>query len=66
MSNQQIYTGKLHLVQETEQISDRFKKRVFIITDDHPEYPQFIPFELKQDGVTDIDRHQIGDTLTVS
>ena len=58
--------GKLHLKEETKQISDSFKKRDFVLdVTDNPEYPTYHKFELLQDSVSLIDSLNIGDELDV-
>jgi hypothetical protein len=56
--------GKLIKIFDTNQISDSFKKREFVIeTDD--KYPQMVKFELTQDNCNILDKYNIGDTVNV-
>jgi hypothetical protein len=41
-------SGKLKVVNETQQIKDTFRKREFVLTDESGNYPQFIQFQLIQ------------------
>lgn len=63
MSNQ--LTGKLIVKNETQQISDKFSKREFVI-ETQDTYPQSILFQLTQDKCALLDNAKVGDTLTVS
>ena len=58
--------GKLHVKKDTEQVSDSFKKREFVV--EYAEnilYPQFIKFELIQDRCELIDSYQVGAQIEV-
>lgn len=58
-------TGRLHKIFDTNQISDSFKKRDFVIeTED--QYPQMVKFELKQAKVDKIDPFKEGEQIKVS
>jgi len=58
--------GKLIQIFDTIQITDKFKKREFIIQDNkNPEYPEYIKVELIQDKVTLLDSLNIGDEINV-
>ena len=65
MSNLQ-FTGTVHEVKETQQISDTFSKREFILTDNDEKYPKFISFELVKDNVDLINGIKAGQEITVS
>ena len=65
MSNLQ-FTGTVHEVKETQQISDTFCKREFILTDNDEKYPKFISFELVKDNVDLINGIKAGQEITVS
>ena len=58
-------TGKLKRTEETVVVSDKFKKRVFVIETDG-EYPQVIELQLTQDRVDLIDAHKVGDDLSIN
>jgi len=58
--------GRLLGVNETEQVTEKFKKRKFWLeTDLDSQWPQTVEFELIQDKVTVIDKFKKGDMLSV-
>lgn len=60
-------TGKILEVKDTQQISDTFKKRVFVLEyADNPQYPEYITFDLVQDRCNLIDGFQVGQDVEVS
>lgn len=60
-------TGILKLKNDTEVVSDRFKKRTFVLTTEaSTPYPQHVEFMLTQDKVNLLDKFKIGDSLNVS
>ena len=59
-------TGKLKNLEETKQVTDTFKKREFVITDDSGPYPQYISFQLVQDNCGLIDGMKVDDEIKVS
>ena len=65
MSNLQ-FTGTIHLIGETKQITDTFSKREFVVTDGADKYPKFINFELIKDNVDLVNGLQVGQEITVS
>ena len=58
--------GKLKLKGSEQAVSDRFRKREFVLTDDSSQYPQHISFQLTQDKCSLIDSVNLGDEITVS
>ena len=46
-------------------ISEKFKKREFVITDESSQYPQHVLFQLIQDKTSLIDQYKEGDEITV-
>lgn len=59
--------GKLHLKNDTVQVSDKFKKREFVIEYvENPMYPQHVLFQLTQDKVDLIDNYEVGQQLEVT
>lgn len=57
--------GKLYAINETQVVSEKFKKREFIVeTED--QYPQLISIQLTQDRVDLINLFEVGDAVTVS
>lgn len=60
-------TGKLHVIKKEQQVSDKFKKREFVLlTEDNPQYPQMILFQMTQDRCALLDQYKIGDIVDVS
>jgi hypothetical protein len=59
--------GRLLEMQETQQVSDSFKKRVFVLEhNENPQYPEYISFELVQDRCSLLDHFQPGQDVEVS
>ncbi|BDD08766.1 hypothetical protein FUAX_11980 [Fulvitalea axinellae] len=59
--------GKIKVIYDTQLVSDRFKKREFVVEYmDNPQYPQFIKFEVVQDSCGMLDSHQVGEEVSVS
>ena len=57
--------GKIKLIKPEQVISDKFKKREFVVTTEG-EYPQHVALELTQDKCGLIDKYQVGQDVTVS
>ena len=58
--------GKIKKISETVQISDRFRKREFVVEySNNPDYPQPIQFELVQDRCELLDSFQEGQEVEV-
>ncbi len=58
--------GELIEIFDTEQVSDRFRKREFVVEyATNPDYPQFIKFELIQDRCGVLDEFRTGQRVTV-
>ncbi|MEL6672653.1 MAG: DUF3127 domain-containing protein [Bacteroidota bacterium] len=58
--------GKLHVKYDTKQVSDRFRKREFVIEyADNPMYPQYVTFQLVQDKCEQLDAFQEGAMIQV-
>jgi hypothetical protein len=58
-------TGTLKIKKEEQVVSDKFRKREFIITDNSTQYPQHISFQLTQDNCGVLDTVSEGQTVTV-
>ena len=59
-------TGKLLECMDTVQVSERFRKREFVLEyADNPEYPEYIKFELAQDRCELLDSFQPGQKVRV-
>lgn len=60
-------TGLLREVYPTQNVSEKFKKREFVLaTDTTTPYPQYISFQLTQDKCSLLDGFGTGDELKVS
>lgn len=60
-------TGKLLEVKETQQVSDTFQKRSFVLEyTENPQYPEYVSFELIQDKCTLLDNFRSGQEVEVS
>ena len=57
--------GRIVHVGETEQVSDKFSKRIVVI-EEEGKYPQEIAVELTQDNVSLADNLAVGDTATAT
>lgn len=60
------YTGTLKVKNPEVKVSDKFKKREFVLTDNAQSYPQTILFQLTQDRCSLLDKANVGDVLTVT
>lgn len=59
------HTGKLIVLGDTQQITDSFSKREFVL-EDSGEYPQTVLFQATQDRCSLMDGFKVGDELTVN
>ena len=57
-------TGIIIHIENTQQISETFKKREFVVKTDE-QYPQEIKFDLHQDKTELINNYKINDKVTV-
>jgi Domain of unknown function (DUF3127) len=59
-------TGKLHTINETKQVSERFSKREFVVElADNPKYPQHVLFQLTGDRCSQLDEFKQGDEVRI-
>ncbi len=58
-------TGILKVKGAAQQVSDKFKKRELVITDNSSQYPQHISFQLTQDKCSILDNYNVGDEIKV-
>lgn len=59
-------TGKLHEIYESKQVTEKFKKREFVVEYvTNPEYPQYIKFQLTQNNCDFLDGFSKGDIIDV-
>jgi hypothetical protein len=59
-------TGSVKMVGNTVQVSEKFSKREFVVTDASGMYPQDIMFQATQDKCALLDGYQAGDQVEVS
>ena len=59
-------TGIVKVKKDTQQISDRFQKREFVVTDNTGQYPQHCLFQLTQDKCNLLDDINEGEEVNVS
>ena len=59
-------SGKLYAVSETKQVTERFRKREFVVElVDNPRFPQFVQFELTGDRCEHLDGFEVGEQVRV-
>jgi len=58
-------TGKLRVIYETKQISERFTKRELVLELIDGKYPQSVLFQLTGDRCAMLDQFQVGDEVRV-
>ena len=59
-------SGKLHAVADTKQVTERFRKREFVVElTDNPRFPQFVQFELTGDRCEHLDGFEVGEQVRV-
>ncbi|NLR92050.1 MULTISPECIES: DUF3127 domain-containing protein [Flammeovirga] len=58
--------GKVEKIMDTQQVSDRFKKREFVLLIQDGSYPQYIKFQATQDRCTLLDGFNEGDDIAVT
>ena len=59
-------TGVVEKIFDTEQVNDKFKKRMFVLNDQADKYPQSISFQLVQDKVSLVDTIGEGQEVEVA
>ena len=58
--------GRLHVIHEAKQITERFRKREFVVEiDDNSRYPQMVMFQLTGDRCEQLDGYQVGEEVKV-
>jgi hypothetical protein len=58
-------SGKVHKIMEAQQITDRFRKREFVLEVQDGRYPQLVVFQLTGDRCEVLDGYGIGDDVGV-
>jgi hypothetical protein len=59
-------TGAIKMIADTNQVSEKFSKRDFVVTDNSSMYPQDIMFQITQDKCSVLDAYSVGDQVEVS
>ncbi len=57
--------GKLHVKYDTQQVTEKFKKREFVLEIQENQYPEYIKFQLVQDKCSLLDKYQQGEIINV-
>ena len=58
--------GKLHVINEAQQVTERFRKREFVLElSENTRFPQFVSFQLTGDRCGRIDDFEVGDEVRV-
>src|SRR5687767_958852 len=60
------FKGTLKLLFDTQQVSEKFRKREFVMMETGSPYPQEIQFQLVQEKVELLEGYQPGDEIEVS
>lgn len=59
-------TGKIHVLFEAQQVTERFRKREFVLElADNPQYPQYVQFQLTGNRCENLDGFAVGDEVRV-
>lgn len=58
-------TGILKVKGPEQQVSEKFRKREFVVTDNSSQYPQHISFQLTQDKCSLLDSYNVGSEIKV-
>ena len=60
------FQGKIKVISEIQEISEKFKKREFVVTDTSSMYPQDVMFQSVQDKCAMLDGYSVEDEVEVS
>ena len=58
--------GEIKAIGEAVQVTEKFKKREFVLIDDSSQYPQYINFQLVQNKCELIDGFEVGQRIEVN
>lgn len=58
--------GKLEVIYDETQVTDKFRKREFVLMIQEGQYPEYPKFQLVQDKCNLLDRFKVGDEVIVS
>ena len=59
-------SGVIQKIFDTHVVSDKFKKREFVLEAGTPEYPEYIKMEFTQDKTGILDQYRVNDPVEVS
>ncbi|GAA4366798.1 hypothetical protein GCM10023185_38200 [Hymenobacter saemangeumensis] len=59
-------TGRLHEIFSEQQVSEKFRKREFVVEVQDGQYPEHIKFQLVQDKCALIEPYRLGDEVKVT
>ena len=60
------FQGKIKVINDTQEISEKFKKREFVVTDTSSMYPQDVMFQSMQDKCDMLNGYNVEDQVEVS
>ncbi|MEJ6589561.1 MAG: DUF3127 domain-containing protein [Crocinitomicaceae bacterium] len=60
------FQGKIKVINDTQEISEKFKKREFVVTDTSSMYPQDVMFQSVQDKCDMLNGYNVEDQVEVS
>jgi single-strand DNA-binding protein len=58
--------GRLHEVYDEAQVSEKFRKREFVLEIPDGSYTQYVKFQLTQDKCSVLDQYKVGDEVKVT
>jgi hypothetical protein len=59
-------SGKIHAINDAQQVTERFRKREFVLElAENPSYPQFVQFQLTGNRCEGLDGFSVGDEIRV-
>lgn len=58
--------GKLHVKTDSQQVTEKFRKREFVLEIIEGQYPEYIKFQLINDKCSLLDKYNVGDEMLVS
>lgn len=58
--------GRIHEIFDEQQVSEKFRKREFVLEVVEGQYPEHIKFQLSQDKTSLVDSFKIGDEAKIS
>lgn len=59
-------TGTLHFIGQEQQVTEKFRKREFVLKIQDGQYEELPKFEMTQDKCSQLDRFETGQTVLVS